>query len=341
MITKNEQKLEILHSKKYGKNTMNNIIIKGSYSTDAYAGSFYHYTSPEGLRGILGNRELFFTDAQFLNDYSERININKDLELFWETNRKRYDKQFLGLLNRIRIEAYEDDAFAYMQSDNLYGMIENPTRYYVFSTSTEPDSLNMWKYYSKSNGYDGYCIELFTLALVDEWIDKDTGVSIVEGLVIYSTEKKQEIIASAVDRLYKEWCKYIISNEFNEKIIKEYKSWISITSLFFKHECFAEEKEYRYIAVVPTSKLLELKHDYNGIPCKMYDFRIKNGVLIPYIKMPFNYYNVSQCYAVQSIGVGPSVNFEQKKLGIELFLKSLDFTYPNLSINQSKIPLRY
>ena len=38
----------------------------------------YHYTSPEGLMGILKTRTFFFTDSQFLNDFREKLILTKN-----------------------------------------------------------------------------------------------------------------------------------------------------------------------------------------------------------------------------------------------------------------------
>ena len=71
-----------LHTKHVTKTVLSNrISYKRAFIGDTCAA--YHYTSPEGLMGILKNCEIFFTDAEFLNDASERKNINEDLNRFW------------------------------------------------------------------------------------------------------------------------------------------------------------------------------------------------------------------------------------------------------------------
>lgn len=308
-----------------------------SYYHDAEAGGrMFHYTSPSGLIGILQTRTFFFTDSQFLNDYRERVNINESLALFWQNNRRKYDKRFFKILGKIRVEQYEDASFSYME-----GREERPCRYFVWSLSEEPDSLTMWKYYSKNDGYHGYCLGVFNVALTDEWIDRDTGVAVIESRVKYYTYEKQEIIAAAVDRLYSIWQSYEISDLLDEKIRKEFESWLSVESLFFKDECFADEKEIRYVAIAPTERLGKLSYNYDGHSHKMYDFRIVNGVLTPYIKMPFNFWNVDECWAIDYIGIGPCHNSEQKKIGVQQFVASLDYQFAHICIETSKVPVRY
>ena len=58
---------------------------------------------------------------------------------------------------------------------------------------------------------------------------------------------------------------------------------------FFKDECFKDEDEYRYVAIVPIDKLKDLSYEYKSINYKMYDFRLVNGVFVPYLKIPFSF----------------------------------------------------
>ena len=118
----------------------------------------FHYTSPEGLKGILETRTFHFTDSQFLNDYHEKLNINDELETFWKNNRAKYDKNFASLLKDIRVEKYEDTGFSFLDTGKM-----NTCRYFVFSMSEKSDSLTMWKYYAKRKDYEGYCITIFPL----------------------------------------------------------------------------------------------------------------------------------------------------------------------------------
>lgn len=199
----------------------------------------------------------------------------------------------------------------------------------------------MWKYYSKNNSYDGYCIGLLDIALTDEWIDTVSGVSVIASQVEYYSEDKQAIIKETVDRLYRIWKSYEISDLLNEKIIKEFSSWISVEALFFKDECFKDERETRYVAIAPVESLQNLQYTYKGHTYKMYDFRFVNGVLTPYIKMPFSDWNRETCWAIDYIGIGPSANADQKEAGLRQFIRSLDYKLENCFIAKSKIPVRY
>ena len=327
---------EKLHKKKMGKKTLDDIIVSKYQITMGVAASVYHYTSVEGLKGILRNREIFFTDAQFLNDYTERININDELTKFWHYS--DYDKEFYKLIKNIRIKSYEDN------QNEIFGkeVTEEQKRYFVLSASMNEDSLSMWKYYAKNGTYNGYNLDLFIPALVDEWIDAETGVVVESGLVIYDPNEKLEKIHCMVEKLYEYWCTYERSEEINSKIIREYTAWISYASLFFKNECFASEDEMRFVAIAPKNKLQNLFYEKeDGTKIKMYDFRNVNGVIIPYIKMPLFGWHISENWITSNIRVGPCMDYEQRKNGIVQLVDSLEYSFNELNVRKSEIPLRY
>lgn len=328
---------ELIHKTGLNKSLFSQRILSKHSVTDSWAGTFFHYTSPEGLIGILKNRNIYFTDCQYLNDYSERVEINTELDRFWLMNSKAYDKQFRDLLISVKISLYEDSDFAYIDGSND----PTPCRYFILSASRKADSLDMWKYYAKNGTYDGYYINLNTYALTDEWIDRDTSVAVEDGDAVYSIEQKQRLITETVEKLYDPWCRYQRSPELDEKIHSEFRCWVSYASLFFKNSCFEQEEEYRFIAIAPISKLSALTYGYRNLQVRMYDFRVANGVITPFIRMPLCLWNKDECWSITQIGIGPSHNRELKEKGIYQFIASLDYNFGKIDITQSKIPLRY
>lgn len=330
-----------LHTKHVTKTVLSNrISYKRAFIGDTCAA--YHYTSPEGLMGILKNREIFFTDAEFLNDASERKNINEDLNRFWARCKKDYEERFIRVLSDIRVNAYEDYRFGTIDKDYK----GKACRYFVLSASKDSDSLSMWKYYAKNGSYNGYNIGLDTLALQDTWINREQGIAIEYGSVIYEDDEKYYQIKEAVNHIYESWIQYEYSDKLDEKIRGEFETWVSLNSLFFKHKSFSTEEEYRYVAVVPTENIKILSYTTeNGSNVQMYNFRAVDGVLTPYIKVPIwgtddldlkaTFWNVA------SIGIAPCLNFELKKNGVIQFVKSLPYRVENFQINKSKIPVRY
>lgn len=330
-----------LHQEPLGEYSLTRVILKGRYHKEIPPKFVYHYTSPEGLKGILTDSSFYFTDCQYLNDAKERININEDLDCFWGSYSRNYDPQFCELLNDIGVNEFEDAEYAYSESDRSDGFPKAISRYFVFSTSKAQDSLNMWKYYAKNSTYNGYCVGLSIASLDNEWGIGDQNIAFEQGEVIYDNIEKMEIIRRAVDILYENWCRHEISRSFNEKIRKEFQSWLSITSLFFKHASFHGEEEYRYVAISPVFRLNDLNCCRNGTRTKMYDFRLVDGVFTPYIKIPFWGVYSHHNDAIVNVTISPSANSAQKKLGLSTFVRALHYPLTENKIEYSSVPLRY
>ena len=313
-----------------------------NFSLSSNSQLIYHYTSPNGLMGILGNQEFFFTDSQFLNDANERKDINNVLADFWMKYKNIYDSKFFDLLSSISVESYEDVIRKrIIYKNNCLTEINRKYRYFVFSTSCESDSLNMWKYYAKNDRYNGYSIGLSAKNLLAGWNDLPRGINIKDGIVIYDLNEKISIVKKCVDELFLKWCTYKETDVLTDYIKDAYSYWIYYASLFFKNECFKDEKEYRFIAIVRSTYLNDpsnevLKH--NGIT---YNFRIVDGTITPYLEIPFYNRIKDGEYAIQSITVSPSFNAEQKINGIQQYMMSLKTSFGGCEINASTIPLRY
>lgn len=102
----------------------------------------YHYTSPEGFRGILANGEIWLTNAAFVNDTTE-------CRAFWDLAKD----DVLGngpFPNRHVQEAWESKK-RFRWEDNSY---------YIASFSKAADSLEQWR------AYGNFCIGLDASKLV-------------------------------------------------------------------------------------------------------------------------------------------------------------------------------
>jgi hypothetical protein len=177
--------------------------------------------------------------------------------------------------------------------------------------------------------------------LSDELGIGDFDVAFEKGEVIYDDNEKMNIIRKAVDILYDNWYEFEKSRNFDEKLRKEFQSWLSITSLFFKHSSFRDEEEYRYVAIFPTCYLSDSRNIGDRYRVKMYDFRINDGVFTPYISVSFCDKPNSRDNIISSIMISPSANREQKKSGLYAFIRSKHYPLTEDQIEYSSVPLRY
>ena len=98
----------------------------------------------------------------------------------------------------------------------------------------------------------------------------------------------------------------------------------------------------RFVAVAPKERLNDLFYEkFDGTKVKMYDFRNVNGVITPYIKMPLFGWSDSPSWVIDCIGIGPCLDFEQKREGVLRFVDSLEYEFEDLKIEKSEIPVRY
>lgn len=134
---------------------------------------FYHYTTVEGLRGIIENKCLWATEIGFLNDPSETHYIEDIIRQICKKSpdcKKIYD---------------------YFNSESYKSLFFDNTSKYIISMSEARDSLSMWNYYAKGNGY---CIkfkksELYKTNLSDE--DESHPNMIVDEIEVIYDHKTQ------------------------------------------------------------------------------------------------------------------------------------------------------
>jgi len=123
----------------------------------------YHYTSPDGILGILKNKELRFTDCQYLNDKGEFIYIRKPLEKAYKEiikNRNKTYEFFKDFINELFARPYDDfssrNDFEENRSSYDFDTVFKFNHHYVLCASMNPDTANMWNYYVKNGVYQGY-----------------------------------------------------------------------------------------------------------------------------------------------------------------------------------------
>lgn len=287
--------------------------------------SYYHYTSIEGLKGIIENKSLRFTDCQFLNDTSEYTHIKSLLKKIKKTDDEKYPI-FLDTI----IEELSENYMKVKKEDGIYRAF----RYFVFSTCKSSDSLPMWNYYTKDGKNYGYNIEID----VND-IAVPIGTELTYSPIIYLEAEKINKIKEILDTYYK---KYIESkSNFNYEnmyeAIQDCLRELERIRLCFKDECFKHEEEFRIIAMVPISFKSSSEEFKRGA---RYIFTPQNGVLRPQFEIKFNNHNES-IIAINSITISPLVDFELAKKGLIYFFIQNEIKLDQSKIKKSKLPIRF
>ena len=297
---------------------------------EKYFGDIYHYTSPEGLKGILDSESMFATDMLFLNDKSENMYVidivKNNLDILCNNN--------LELRKDIEREIKLIKA----------GRWEEKIHNYTISFCMEKDVLGMWNYYTKGNSIQGYALEINAGKLAKElrieildtekkpvWRNQDKHLVLFEGKVIYDETKQLQIVKYIFEKFIDvcateeefENNRGILAHLIMEKVIGYGK--------FFKAPAFKSEKEYRFI--YSTYLMENEEFSKMGIPYKEL-FRVKDGCFIPYQKCKFN------LAAIKTIMFSPSLYNEVTCAGLRRMLDNKEDS-KHIEIEESGIPLRY
>ncbi|WP_286970308.1 DUF2971 domain-containing protein [Algoriphagus sp.] len=220
-------------------------------------------------------------------------------------------------------------------SESYRNAVLSPTERHVVSFSKNGDSLSMWNYYSKGNGYNleidlNKVIELNTtydlyVVKVEINYDENQQIELLEKLISDFKEKSERFKEGKIRM------KYAISeNEYYEimgeidPIEMDYNERLEELKIAFKHPAYSREEEVRLI-------VSEVPGQNEGENVK---FRISNtGIFVSYIPL-----SLGSCDSVSRITTHP-LNGELHRVGIEEFLKS-EHKLKHIEAISSKIPFR-
>ncbi len=284
----------------------------------------YHYTSPQGLNGILSNHTLRFTDRNFLNDYSEGRNVmqlclKSRFELHLPKEYRKYFKECCQLL------------------------FDNPSKkkrhIYQCSFSTQEDNLSLWNYYTKSDGIKGYNVGFNSFDLSKSLVTRDysekRGIRIFHGNVVYSVANQKKTIKNIV----KDFNDIIEENksdcEFCKLAIQLLVEKILFVGSFFKNPHFKNENEYRLLLHLmsywdPDEKLAK----FYVLEKRAYTYE-KNGLLIPFIDIEF------PRDILKTIFISPTLKFDETESNLKNALRIHSYNPDQINIRKSDIPVRY
>lgn len=184
----------------------------------------------------------------------------------------------------------------------------------------------MWSEFGSKTGYN--------IGLDSEKIVQRIGEANVidyHGFVIYDSEQQKRLIRKIISDYLPElfqtpFERILEAGEKNpedpvyRKACRKFQKIAAVYAMFFKHEAFKEEQEYRFI--FKKQKGTEV------------NFREKDGFMIPFIKIQLSEENLP----VKEIMVAPQNHIDLAKKGMEYMMKSKGYRVP---VHLSDIKLRY
>ena len=277
--------------------------------------SLFHYTSYEGLAGILRTKQLWLSDYKYLNDPSE---IEHGKKLILTLMSKHFGEKLCGL------------PFDFYQE--FQSLIQNNYHMYVTSFCKKPDYLPAWRYYG--GNCTGYAIG-FKKEFFKPDNTKINNLSITSIKVEYSKKRSAQIINDILEIFDRH------SLEITPHTIKILVTYLLCILPKFKNPDFKDENEWRFC-------ITQIYNEQTGLyvpPITGERFFVRDaavpGEIPPFLKniitisptmkgLSFEYADIDTIY------LGPRLNVENAKPAIQQILKEVGADECKIKIKESK-----
>ena len=282
----------------------------------------YHYTSINGLEGILGKRSLWASQIHFLNDtqefkYSFDIFEKVLLEL-----RKELPVGLIPALGPTPPPSNPKELLARFYSamkDMLLEEFVSKTPICVFSLSEKGDLLSQWRGYCSPGG--GYSIGFRTELLIQ--FLKTCNLYIEP--CIYDEKKQEAIVKQVVSKTGQAFLESSTKDptelqKIGEKYLLQFFVELSRIASILKHPSFHEECEWRIITTPIQNKNMS--------------FRVRKSMLIPYFSISLK---GIYPFPIDEIIIGPAPEQRLPESSLRQFALQNKL---NISIKTSKTPYR-
>lgn len=293
----------------------------------------YHYTSSNGLHGILSSGILYFTDSLFLNDRNERKNFYLLLEEYLKTGPCREADLLLA-------RYFQKPDYIARCLERVDPADEKAVRYFVLSCCREKDSLPMWNYYTRSTHAAGYNIHFQTKSLVRQLKEhpflksREGDAALLCREVVYRESVKRQVLRRVLENFDEQW-KKAGSRKSRRSLLESLDRAFEQLSLFYKDEAFAHEKEIRIVISVSNGSLCRPAGRGEGEAAQpFYRFRQVRGAQTPYLALDV----LEKGRGITGVTAGPALDKEMAVKGVEYMLYFYGFPQ---TCKVSAVPLRY
>jgi len=236
----------------------------------------YHYTSVQGLSGIVEKKKLWATDARYLNDSSEVSYIASIAD------------ELLSIESVIRQHQQEDIRVLQVSLDEWRTSQSRLGGVFVSSLSENQNQLSQWR---------GYCPPGAGVSIGFDSVELHTSLvprKVVTVKVLYDLDKQKRIVEGILS--------YLLDGDVpdayqgatrTESLQEELHLLLSIAGPVLKHPGFHEEAEWRLIYSEKVfSQLFRYMSDCepqlfpDPIPSLPVQYRARGTQLVPYVALP-------------------------------------------------------
>jgi len=277
----------------------------------------FHYTSIQGLIGILTDRKIWATNISHLNDKQELFQAR---DIFREAVQELEKTIDPGPAYAIRPRDYkENPKITFLNTLNSLLDLAQELPIFVCSFSEEGDQLSQWRGYSQ-NGY-GFSVG-FAYTKLEKHAERQ---KFILKKCIYKKKQQQKVINGFIESEILPTLTNLGEIRLSPNdVMKIFEKILQLLPII-KNEHFKEEKEWRLI----SSPFQTLKDRIR--------FRPGKTVIIPYCE--FELAENKKDFAVKSITIGPTPNENESLLSLKTLLNR-EGTSKKIKVRQSKIPYR-
>ena len=254
-----------------------------------------HYTELAGLKGIVKNKEFWLSNASFLNDPEELRhgvrraqavikNMSASVVVEDPTSRGRRD-----LINRI---AKDFTAFAVPDA-------------YVTCFCEDGDLLSQWRGYSARQGISvTFKIDGLRSAF------NDMGAEIQQ--VHYGTQRASKEMMAHIKRELPDIMddfEYMMGSMTTDQIRQAFSELMARLVPRFKHQGFAEEKEWRFVVIDPPNSALQ--------------FRPRGQLMLPYVHLRSK---SGDRLPITKVTIGPGIHDDAVATSMKFFMSKMGYS---------------
>jgi hypothetical protein len=276
----------------------------------------YHYTTLEGLLGILESKSIWATHIRYLNDAAE-FNYAKDLIADGSRMRSNessdQSKEMYTLASLVNqrdqsttLDGYVHSLIERNASNELLMLLEllHRAKIFVCCFSESRDQLSQWRAYSPKG--NGVCIGFNTALFIPQMEKK--GFRLIK--CVYEWKEQVDRLNRFIDKFHQEQTstprESKESEDKLEPLIRRYGEDLFGLTISLKHESFKEESEWRFGDIKPGQNDLK--------------FRLGKSMLIPYHVIPLT--EGETALPISEIIIGPSPNIDLSREAVETLLQN-------------------